>query len=119
MRHGASFDQVSEFERGRVVDCRDCGLPFREIGQRVGRNRICHRWRQEETSDEWGTGTIQWNAIVFSNESRFCLQLHDGRIRVGRHRGERLLNCSVMHHHTGPAPSIMAWGGIKVHCYPL
>ncbi|GFX88214.1 transposable element Tcb1 transposase [Trichonephila clavipes] len=24
-----------------------------------------------------------------------------------------MLNRSVMHHHTGPAPGIMVWGGIK------
>ncbi|GFV84621.1 uncharacterized protein TNCV_2482351 [Trichonephila clavipes] len=25
-----------EFDRGRIVACRDCGLSFREIGSRVG-----------------------------------------------------------------------------------
>ncbi|GFT72393.1 uncharacterized protein TNCV_3609361 [Trichonephila clavipes] len=44
---------------------------------------------------------------MFTDEFRFCLQHHDGRIRVWRHRGERLLNCGVIHPHTGPAPSIM------------
>ncbi|GFT63911.1 transposable element Tcb1 transposase [Trichonephila clavipes] len=48
-----------------------------------------------------------WNEVVFTDESRLCLQHHDGRIRVWRHRGERMLNSCVMHHHTGPAPSIM------------
>ncbi|GFS53970.1 uncharacterized protein TNCV_3761871 [Trichonephila clavipes] len=43
-----AFDQVSEFNRGRIVAYRDCGLSFREIGSRVGRNqttvmRICDR----------------------------------------------------------------------------
>ncbi|GFT98703.1 transposable element Tcb1 transposase [Trichonephila clavipes] len=55
-----------------------------------------------------------WNDIVLSH---FCLQHYDGRIRVWRHRGEKLLNCSVMHRHTGPAPGIMAWGGIGFHCH--
>ncbi|GFX14950.1 transposable element Tcb1 transposase [Trichonephila clavipes] len=50
----SAFDQVSEFDRGRIVAYRDCGLSFREIGSRVGRNqttvmRICDRWRQEVT----------------------------------------------------------------------
>ncbi|GFT22178.1 transposable element Tcb1 transposase [Trichonephila clavipes] len=39
--------------------------------------------------------------------SRICLQHRDGRIRVWRHRGERMLNSCVMHRHTGPAPGIM------------
>ncbi|GFV99817.1 transposable element Tcb1 transposase [Trichonephila clavipes] len=44
----SAFDQVSEFDRGRIVAYRDCELPFREIGSRVGRYqttvmRICDR----------------------------------------------------------------------------
>ncbi|GFU77087.1 transposable element Tcb1 transposase, partial [Trichonephila clavipes] len=47
--------------------------------------------------------TAEWYEVVFTDESRICLQHHDGRIRVWRHRGERMLNSSVMHLHTGPA----------------
>ncbi|GFT98301.1 uncharacterized protein TNCV_2903981 [Trichonephila clavipes] len=55
----SAFDQVSEFDRGRIVAYRDCGLSFREIGKRVGRNqttviRICDRWMQEGTTDRRG-----------------------------------------------------------------
>ncbi|GFV82562.1 hypothetical protein TNCV_2976721 [Trichonephila clavipes] len=32
----SAFDQVPEFDRGRIVAYRDCGLSFREIGSRVG-----------------------------------------------------------------------------------
>ncbi|UYV73714.1 hypothetical protein LAZ67_11000472 [Cordylochernes scorpioides] len=60
-------------------------------------------------------GCGQQNEIVFTDESRFCLQHHDGRIRVWRHRGERMLNSCVLHRHTGPAPGIMVWGGIGYH----
>ncbi|GFW20367.1 transposable element Tcb1 transposase [Trichonephila clavipes] len=54
-----AFDQVSEFDRGRIVAYRDCGLSFREIGSRVGRKqttimRICDRWMQEGTTDRRG-----------------------------------------------------------------
>ncbi|GFY36177.1 uncharacterized protein TNCV_4845491 [Trichonephila clavipes] len=55
----SAFDQVSEFDRGRIVTYRDCGLSFREIGGRVGRNqttvmRICDRLMQEGTTDRRG-----------------------------------------------------------------
>ncbi|GFV57180.1 transposable element Tcb1 transposase [Trichonephila clavipes] len=55
----SAFDQVSEFDRGRIVAYRDCGLSFRKIGSRVGRNqttvmRICDRWMQEGTTDRRG-----------------------------------------------------------------
>ncbi|UYV80884.1 hypothetical protein LAZ67_19002094 [Cordylochernes scorpioides] len=167
----SSFDEVSKFDRGRIVAYRDCGLSFREIGSRVGRNqttamRICDHWMQEGTTDRHvrshppqcttsradrqivrmavadrsvtsrtvaqhiqsvthhpvSARTIprrlqqsEWNEIVFTDESRFCLQHHDGRIRVWRHRGERMLNSCVMHRHTGLSPGIMVWGGIEYH----
>ncbi|GFX03667.1 uncharacterized protein TNCV_2112391 [Trichonephila clavipes] len=55
----SAFDQVSEFDRGRIVAYRDCELSFRKIGSRVGRNQttvmgICDRWRQEGTTDSSG-----------------------------------------------------------------
>ncbi|GFV53446.1 transposable element Tcb1 transposase [Trichonephila clavipes] len=49
----------------------------------------------------------KWNEVAFTDESRICLQHHDGRIRVWRHRGKWVLKSFVMHHHTGPAPGIM------------
>ncbi|GFW70006.1 transposable element Tcb1 transposase [Trichonephila clavipes] len=200
----SAFDQVSKFDRGRIVAYRDCGLSFREIGSRVGRNqttvmRICDRWMQEGTMDRRGQShppqcttsredrqivrmavtdrsvtlrtvaqhiesvthhavsartirrrlqqsglfarrpllsipltqnhrrlrrqwcderrrwAAEWNGVVFTDESRLCLQHHDGRIRVWRHRGERMLISCVMHRHTGPAPGIMIWVGIGYH----
>ncbi|GFW46751.1 transposable element Tcb1 transposase [Trichonephila clavipes] len=200
----SAFDQVSEFDRGRIVAYRDCGLSFRKIGSRVGRNQttemwICDRWMKEGTTDrrdrshppqcttsredrqivrmavtdpsvtsrtvaqhivsvthrsvsartircrlqQSGLSTrrpllglhltqnhrrfrrqwcderrmwaVEWNEVVFTDESRICLQHHDGRIRVWRHRGQRMLNSCVMHLHTGPAPGIMVWGGIGYH----
>ncbi|GFW69696.1 transposable element Tcb1 transposase [Trichonephila clavipes] len=58
-KHRAYFDQVFDFNRERVSREGYCGLSFREIGERVGRNQatvmwICHRWMQEETTDRRG-----------------------------------------------------------------
>ncbi|GFT86085.1 transposable element Tcb1 transposase [Trichonephila clavipes] len=55
----SAFDQVSQFDRERIVSYRYCGLSFREIGSHVGRNqttvmRICDRWIQESTADRRG-----------------------------------------------------------------
>ncbi|GFV50533.1 uncharacterized protein TNCV_2097111 [Trichonephila clavipes] len=200
----SAFNQVFEFDGGRIVAYRDCGLSFREIGSRVGRNqttvmRICDRWMQDGTTDRRGRShpsqcttsredrqivrmavtersvtsrtvthhiesvthhsvsartirrrlqqsglsarrpllgipltqnyrclhhqrrderrmwAAEWTEIVFTDESRICLQHHDGRIRVWRHRGERMLNSCVMHRHTSPVPRIMVWGGIGYH----
>ncbi|GFV00267.1 transposable element Tcb1 transposase [Trichonephila clavipes] len=55
----SAFDQVSEFDRERIVAYRDCGLCFRKIGSRVGRSqttvmRISDRWMQEGTTNRRG-----------------------------------------------------------------
>ncbi|GFV26268.1 transposable element Tcb1 transposase [Trichonephila clavipes] len=74
-----------------------------------------HRCLRRQWCDEKSMWVAEWNEVVFTDESRICLQQHDGRIRVWRHRGERVLNSCVMHRHTGHAPGIMVWGGIGYH----
>ncbi|GFV08308.1 transposable element Tcb1 transposase [Trichonephila clavipes] len=74
-----------------------------------------HRRLRRQWCDERRMLEAEWNEVVFTDESRICLQHHDGRIQVWRHRGERMLNSCVMHRHTGPASSIMVWGGIGYH----
>ncbi|GFV00585.1 transposable element Tcb1 transposase [Trichonephila clavipes] len=88
----SAFDQVSEFDRGRIVAYRDCGLSFRKIGSPVGRNqtglsarrpllglplmqnqrRLRHQW-----CDERRMWVKEWNEVVSTDESRICLQHHD------------------------------------------
>ncbi|GFW58512.1 transposable element Tcb1 transposase [Trichonephila clavipes] len=63
-----------------------------------------------------GHGT-EWNEIVFTDESRFCLQHHNGRIHVYRYPGDLLPDGCVMHSHTGPASGIIVWSGIGFHCH--
>ncbi|UYV78741.1 hypothetical protein LAZ67_16002621 [Cordylochernes scorpioides] len=74
-----------------------------------------HRRLHRQWCDERRMWTAEWNEIVFTDESRFCLQHHDSRILVWIHRGERKLNSCGMHRHTGPSPGIMVWGGIGYH----
>ncbi|GFV10906.1 transposable element Tcb1 transposase [Trichonephila clavipes] len=76
-----------------------------------------HRRLRGQWCDERRLWAAEWNEVVFSDESRICLQHHDGRFRVWRHRGERMLNNCVMHCHTGPAAGIMVWGGIGYHSH--
>ncbi|GFX50116.1 transposable element Tcb1 transposase [Trichonephila clavipes] len=71
-----------------------------------------HRRFRNQWCDERRMWLAEWNEVVFSDESRICVQHHDSWIRVWRHIGERMLNSCVMHRHTGPAPDIMVWGGI-------
>ncbi|GFV83666.1 transposable element Tcb1 transposase [Trichonephila clavipes] len=72
--------------------------------------RLRHQW-----CDERRMWAAELNEIVFIDESRICLQHHDGRIRVWRHRGEKMLNSCVLHRHTGSAPGTMVCCGIRYH----
>ena len=57
-------------------------------------------------------GQQQWARVLFSDESRFNLSHHDGRILVFRRRGERFAdNCLIETDRFGGG-SIMVWGGI-------
>ena len=54
----------------------------------------------------------QWDRIVFSDESRFNLSHHDGRVRVFRRRGERFADACVVERNRFGGGSVMVWGGI-------
>ncbi|GFV55223.1 transposable element Tcb1 transposase [Trichonephila clavipes] len=76
-----------------------------------------HRRLRRQWCDERRMWAAEWNEVVFTDESRICLQHHDGRNRVWRHHGNRMLNSCVMHRHTDPVPGIMVWGGIGYHSH--
>ncbi|GFV06879.1 transposable element Tc1 transposase [Trichonephila clavipes] len=49
---GAKFEQISEFERGRIVGLREAGLSYRAVAARVQRNsstimRVSKQWTDE------------------------------------------------------------------------
>ncbi|GFX34386.1 transposable element Tcb1 transposase [Trichonephila clavipes] len=64
--------------RGRIVAYRDCGLSFRKIGSRVGRNqttamRICDGWMQEGTTN--GRDRLQPPQCTTSREDRQIVRM--------------------------------------------
>ncbi|GFR85959.1 transposable element Tc1 transposase [Elysia marginata] len=62
------------------------------LTQRQGHQRTL--WAQEHAA--WDR--IQWQSVVFSDESRFCIDHADGRVRVWRRSGERYqANCVREH----------------------
>ena len=52
----------------------------------------------------------QWNTVIFSDESRFLLDRHDGRQKVYRRRNERYLPQCVSA--VADKRSVMVWGAI-------
>ncbi|GFX08138.1 transposable element Tcb1 transposase [Trichonephila clavipes] len=74
-----------------------------------------YRCLRRQWCDERKMWAAEWNEVVFTDESRICLQHHEGRIRVWRYREDKMLNNCVMHRHTGPAPGIIIWDGVGYH----
>ncbi|GFV66733.1 transposable element Tcb1 transposase [Trichonephila clavipes] len=66
-----------------------------------------HRRLRRQWCNERRMWAAEWNDVVFTEESRICLQHHDDRICVWKHHGERKLNHWVMHRNTGPVSGIM------------
>ncbi|RZC34661.1 hypothetical protein BDFB_013144, partial [Asbolus verrucosus] len=66
-------------EHGRTIEMHTVYRRIRSFGLVSYRPHFVERrhWNQE------------WNTVVFSDESRFCLGMHDGRARVRWRRGER------------------------------
>ncbi len=55
-----------------------------------------------------------WTSVLFTDESRFCVDFHDGRRRVWRMTGERYADCCVAEHDRFGGGSVMVWGGISI-----
>ena len=58
---------------------------------------------------------IQWRSVVFSDESRFLLERHDGRVRVYRRKGERFHACCIQEAANFGRGSVMVWGAISAN----
>ncbi|GFR64907.1 transposable element Tcb1 transposase [Elysia marginata] len=55
---------------------------------------------------------IQWRGVVFSHESRFCIDHADGRVRLWRRSGERNQAHCVREHDRWGGASLMMWGAV-------
>ncbi|GFX75454.1 transposable element Tcb2 transposase [Trichonephila clavipes] len=55
---------------------------------------------------------VEWNQVVFSDESRFSISRDDNRVRAWRPRGERLNSAFALQRHTAPTAGVMVWGVI-------
>ncbi|GFX99355.1 transposable element Tc1 transposase [Trichonephila clavipes] len=71
-RKGAKFEQISEFERGKIVGLREAGLSYRAIAARVQRNsstimRVSKQWTDEgRTARKSGSVLHQFRYVCCS-----------------------------------------------------
>lgn len=55
-----------------------------------------------------------WERVLFTDESRFCLYNCDRRVRVYRRPNERYAQCNFMNTTLFGGGSVMVWGGISL-----
>ena len=85
--------------------------PYKGLELTPARRRARRDW--VTTHGRW---TLQqWNNVLFTDESRFCIDNPDGRQRVWRRTGERYDDANVVQHNRWGGPSVMVWAGISFH----
>lgn len=109
-----------EDRRLRLLSLRDRFTSTRAIAGRWVTERVnligslvCEPFIAEFEVLNWSyTVLIQWNSVVFNDESRLCLGMHDGRASVRRRRGERCNPQFCVERHVHHTVGIMVWGAI-------
>nr|KAG5688132.1 hypothetical protein BaRGS_010473 [Batillaria attramentaria] len=92
---------------GDNVGLRNCS-PARGPGLTVRHRQARLQWAQGHLN--WNN--VRWQNVLFSNESRFCVDHADGRVRVWRRRGDRYADNCVVENNAWGGPSLMLWGAI-------
>lgn len=115
-RVAAAFHNVE----GRPITGASIYRRIRSFGLRSYRPHLVlpltaeHRRQRLEWCRERLNWDLEWNTVVFSDESRFCLGSHDGRQMVRRLRGERRNPSFSVERHVARTVGVMVWGAI---CY--
>lgn len=74
---------------------------------------VDHKKRRKQWCQEHSTWSQeQWRAVMWSDESRFTLDFHDGRIHVHRLPGHRFAPCCLREHDRYGGGSVMVWAAI-------
>ncbi|GFY06548.1 transposable element Tcb2 transposase [Trichonephila clavipes] len=60
---------------------------------------------------------VEWNHVIFSDESRFNLRSDDNRVRVWRSRGDHLNPAFALRRHTASPARVMVWGAIAYNTW--
>ncbi|GFV70474.1 transposable element Tcb2 transposase [Trichonephila clavipes] len=113
------YEQLSQFERGRVIDMMEAGWSARRLGSGCPRqsshqedhHHIVRNARIQPTASSVviQAQAAEWNQVVFSDESRFNLSSDDNLVHVWRPRDERLNPAFALQRRTAPTADMMVW----------
>lgn len=76
--------------------------------------RVHRQARQQWAAQHTNWQLRHWRSVLFTDESRFCVDFHDGRRRVWRSEGERYADCCIAQHDRFGGGSVMVWAGISI-----
>ncbi|KAL1274382.1 hypothetical protein QQF64_027196 [Cirrhinus molitorella] len=109
--HNPSISAQTVRNRLREAGLRACRPVVRQV---LTRHHQQQRRLWAQTHLRWTRQ--EWQKVLFTDESRFCLTRGDGRIRVYRRRNERYTEaCTLERDRFGGGGSVMVWGGISHH----
>ncbi|GFT86019.1 transposable element Tcb2 transposase [Trichonephila clavipes] len=123
-RNRRQYEQLTDFDRGRIISLREAGWSNRRIGRH--RDMVVSRcWQQWITEGRVyrrggavSTGfcrpratwsVTDWRRVIFSDESRFSLSADDHR-RVWRRSGQRSDPAFIVERHTAISQGVTVWG---------
>ena len=71
-----------------------------------------HRERLWLHCANWKFLIHQWQNVIFSDGSLFCMRYSDGCVRVWRLQGDHTWSACIWYRHRDPAPSVTIWAAI-------
>ncbi|GFV06240.1 transposable element Tc1 transposase [Trichonephila clavipes] len=114
-RNRRQYEQLTDFDRGRIIGLREAGWSNR-------------RYRPPPRSERYGScsavstgfcrpratwSVTDWRRVIFSDESRFSLSADDHRTRVWRRTGQRSDPAFIVERHTAISQGVTVWGAIS------
>ncbi|GFX31188.1 transposable element Tc1 transposase [Trichonephila clavipes] len=122
-RNRRQYEQLTDFDRGRIIGLREAGWSNRRIGRHLGRSDmvVARCWQQDHRRQcrldfcrpraTWSV--TDWRRVIFSDESRFSLSADDHRTRVWRRTGQRSDPAFIVERHTAISQGVTVWGAIS------
>ncbi|GFV27230.1 DUF4817 domain-containing protein [Trichonephila clavipes] len=129
-RNRRQYEQLTDFDRGRIIGLREAGWSNRRIGCHLGRSdmvvaRCWQQWTQKVVpsrrlarrwqvfADLGQLSVTDWRRVIFSDESRFSLSADDHRTCVWRRTGQRSDPAFIVERHTAISQGVTVWGAIS------
>ncbi|GFU95861.1 HTH_Tnp_Tc3_2 domain-containing protein [Trichonephila clavipes] len=117
-RNRRQYEQLTDFDRGRIIGLREAGWSNRRIGRHLGRSDmvVCsvlatvdyrRQCRLDFCRPRAAWSVTDWRRVIFSDESRFSLSADDHRTRVWRHTGQRSDPAFIVERHTAISQGVI------------